>query len=84
MGPREVYGISREEEEKMCGHDYWKRAREFCKNQPKEIITREQAWWVGYLKYFTGLPCKYGHIDFRYRKSNECVECKRLSKYNFG
>ena len=28
--------------------------------------------------YFTGLPCKYGHIVERYGSTGHCVECVRL------
>lgn len=28
--------------------------------------------------YFTGKPCKNGHIDKRYTSSKECVECRRI------
>jgi hypothetical protein len=29
------------------------------------------------LLYFTGKPCKYGHLCPRYASSGECVECRR-------
>lgn len=34
-------------------------------------------------KYFTGKPCKNGHIDFRYKSNNLCISCckNRLKKY---
>lgn len=25
--------------------------------------------------YFTGKPCKYGHIALRYKKSRSCIDC---------
>lgn len=28
--------------------------------------------------YFTGKPCKYGHIANRYSCNNECVECRKI------
>lgn len=28
--------------------------------------------------YFTGKPCKYGHVANRYICNNECVECRQL------
>jgi mannose-6-phosphate isomerase-like protein (cupin superfamily) len=42
-----------------------------------EIITREEAKRIGQKWYFTGEPCKYGHVDKRYVKSGICYECKR-------
>lgn len=27
--------------------------------------------------YFTGTPCKHGHIDFRFKASGNCCECNR-------
>jgi len=29
--------------------------------------------------YFTGIPCKYGHVSVRYTMSARCCECARLS-----
>jgi hypothetical protein len=30
---------------------------------------------LGLSKYFTGKPCKYGHIDFRLASSSNCLTC---------
>jgi hypothetical protein len=30
--------------------------------------------------YFTGKPCKNGHISQRYTSNNECVECKKQKR----
>ena len=27
--------------------------------------------------YYTGKPCKYGHVDYRYVKGSSCVSCKK-------
>ena len=43
-----------------------------------DIVTKEQAINLKLVKYFTGIPCKSGHIDFRYTNTNICYECKRL------
>ena len=47
-----------------------------------DIITKQQARDSGLLVYFTGKPCKHGHISERYSKGNgECVQCcKEKSK----
>lgn len=34
----------------------------------------------GFKKYFTGIPCKHGHIDERYTCNRECVECDKIRK----
>lgn len=39
--------------------------------------TQEEAKNAGSTKYFTGQPCKNGHIDFRYTNTGICYECKR-------
>lgn len=45
------------------------------------IVTRAQAVRDGLRKYFTGKPCKHGHIAERaIAQHNACVECLRLAK----
>lgn len=39
--------------------------------------TRAQAKQLGLQEYFTGEPCKRGHIAFRYVTSGSCKECLR-------
>lgn len=43
-----------------------------------EIITRKQAIERGITVFFTGRPCKYGHIDVRALPSGNCRECIRI------
>lgn len=44
------------------------------------IITRSEAKILGRPRYFTGQPCKHGHIAERNTKDRCCVECrKRIS-----
>lgn len=45
----------------------------------QEIITRAQAIERGLTRYFTGKPCKYGHIAERYLQSG-CTECVRIAQ----
>jgi 5-methylcytosine-specific restriction endonuclease McrA len=47
-----------------------------------EIISREDAKLLGRIRYFTGKPCKHGHITER-TLSGGCVECRRsiVKKY---
>jgi hypothetical protein len=42
-----------------------------------DIITRAEARAQGLTHYFTGKPCKQGHIAQRYVQGS-CTECKRL------
>ncbi len=39
---------------------------------------RKQAKQAGKVRYFTGLPCKYGHIDERSVVNGSCLECARV------
>lgn len=54
------------------------------KFQPQE---RALALANGEVRYFTGRPCKHGHVAERFAKNGECVECapiryKRFEKNN--
>jgi len=40
-----------------------------------QIISRQHAITQRLSKYFTGKPCKNGHIAARYTKSSVCMEC---------
>ena len=40
-----------------------------------EIIIRREAKELRINKYFTGKPCKYGHISKRYTGDGRCIEC---------
>jgi len=44
----------------------------------KPILTRQDALAIGYIRYYTGKPCKHGHDSERYTNSRTCVECNRL------
>lgn len=44
-----------------------------------QIISREDAIKVGAAKYFTGLPCKHGHISERRVHGRICVDCSKIS-----
>ena len=39
------------------------------------IISREQALQEGRARYFTGRPCKRGHLSERYVSNSACVAC---------
>lgn len=42
--------------------------------------TKAEAKALGLQKYFTGRPCKRGHLAERYTKSPNCIECLRLAQ----
>lgn len=44
-----------------------------------EIISRSQAQEKGLRHYFTGKPCKHGHVGRRYVCDRRCLSCKALS-----
>ena len=38
--------------------------------------TYQEAKEIGFKHYYTGRPCKRGHINLRYASSKECVTCR--------
>lgn len=42
-----------------------------------QIISRMAAKKIGMTYYFTGIPCKHGHISTRNTKNKTCHECVR-------
>lgn len=44
-----------------------------------EIITRAEARAQGLAHYFTGKPCKHGHVEKRRTKDGQCLKCERES-----
>lgn len=48
--------------------------------------TRKEAQAIGSLHYFTGMPCKYGHISRRVLSSKSCAECgkNRIKAWRAG
>ena len=43
-----------------------------------EIIIRSEAKSQGLKHYYTGLPCKHGHLSWRRTENGECEECGRI------
>ena len=43
-----------------------------------DIISRAKAKAAGLKRYFTGKPCKRGHLAQRYVSVGECLECDYL------
>lgn len=44
------------------------------------IISRKEAIEKGLKVYFTGKPCKYGHVSERYVSGSGCLECGKEHK----
>lgn len=42
-----------------------------------EVIDRQTAIKTGREHYFTGKPCKAGHVDKRFTNSRQCLACNR-------
>jgi len=42
-----------------------------------KVVSRAEAIAAGQIRYFTGAPCKNGHIDFRSVRKWECYGCKQ-------
>src|SRR5271157_2252861 len=42
-----------------------------------QIISRKDAIALGFMTYFTGKPCKHGHIAERYVDCGSCICCKK-------
>lgn len=48
-----------------------------------EIITRAEARAGGLKRFFTGKPCKHGHISERYVSDRCCATCEREGKRRY-
>jgi hypothetical protein len=44
---------------------------------PPDIISRDEAKALGLPRFFTGKPCKRGHVAERGVSSHKCMECER-------
>ena len=42
------------------------------------VISREKAKAAGLRRYFTGKPCRHGHVDERYVSNEGCVICAKI------
>ncbi|MBB3017682.1 hypothetical protein FHR70_000722 [Microvirga lupini] len=42
------------------------------------VVSRAEAREQGLKRYFTGAPCKRGHIDERFTASTRCVSCNAI------
>lgn len=44
------------------------------------VISRKEARARGLTRYFTGKPCKHGHVSERFSRNGVCVECMPESR----
>lgn len=49
-----------------------------------KIITRQQAINQKLFRYFTGMPCKVGHVAERLLSNRTCIVCLSISKRNWS
>lgn len=47
---------------------------------PAPIISKQEAQALGLKRYFTGKPCKHGHVEERRVASGQCFGCIRQRK----
>jgi hypothetical protein len=50
------------------------------KDNLSKVVSRKEAKQLGEKRYFTGLLCKNGHIDYRETKSGGCASCAKISR----
>lgn len=43
-----------------------------------QLITRQDAIVNKFITYFTGTPCKRGHLSVRFTTTSNCKECQQL------
>lgn len=48
-----------------------------------EILVRSRAKQLGLSMYYTGVPCKRGHVSTRHVTNGDCAECKKLRAVQF-
>jgi len=49
-----------------------------------EIISKADAIAKGLKRYYTGIPCIYGHVCERFVRKGDCICCKRESNKKFS
>lgn len=45
-------------------------------------MKRSEAKVLGLKQYYTGVPCKFGHLDYRYTSSGTCCGCNLRNSRN--
>ena len=52
------------------------------RHELKSIIKRRERFQAevnGYKHYFTGRPCKHGHVAKRRTEKGDCTECRKVN-----
>lgn len=49
-----------------------------------EIITRAEAKEQGLTHYFTGIPCRHGHLSLRYTQGASCTTCHSIGSKRYA
>lgn len=49
-----------------------------------EVVSRKEAKVRGAVRYFTGNPCKHGHVTVRYTSTGQCAACVDDAKKRHG
>lgn len=52
-----------------------------ARGDERPVISRKNAEKLGLYKYFTGEPCKRGHVEFRYTNNTTCYGCVTTDEY---
>lgn len=53
----------------------------FMKDNPDLIVTKDAAAAMGLTVFKTGVPCRRGHIGWRYVNGGACLSCMRPGSY---
>lgn len=77
-GPSASFSYGKEAIKKLLGSELYKKAYGRDRLTIEEMTTnREDCRKAGHSHYFSGKPCKYGHIAPR-TKRGDCNECNRI------
>lgn len=49
-----------------------------------EVLSREEAKARGLVRFFTGKPCKHGHVAERFVSGRVCCECQKVNSRIFA
>lgn len=67
----------------QCCKDHYRekpRSTRRCSPEPWDCPIRRQAFMAGETRYFTGIPCRNGHIHERRVRDGKCMACRRDTK----
>lgn len=52
-----------------------------ARGDQRPVISKKNAEKLGLYRYFTGIPCKRGHVEFRYTNNTTCYGCVTTEEY---